>query len=73
MCATSMARVVVACLPQPIVVRGLVLHVTMRGADKATGGEQLTCIEDSRLQCDTNTLERGRPLCRLASEFGVIN
>jgi hypothetical protein len=28
------------------------------------GGEQLTCIEDSRLTCDPNTLERGRPLCR---------
>ncbi|CBY01600.1 hypothetical protein IAQ61_003416 [Plenodomus lingam] len=27
-------------------------------------GEQLTCIEDSRLTCDPNTLERGRPLCR---------
>ncbi|KAF2631352.1 hypothetical protein BU25DRAFT_384556 [Macroventuria anomochaeta] len=36
-------------------------------------GGQLTCIEDNRLQCDANTLERGRPLCRLASEFGVIN
>jgi hypothetical protein len=42
-------------------------------ADKMIGGGQLTCIEDSRLQCDANTLERGRPLCRLASEFGVIN
>ncbi|WYZ38704.1 hypothetical protein EsH8_III_000618 [Colletotrichum jinshuiense] len=28
-------------------------------------GEKLTCIEDSRLTCDQNTLERGRPLCRL--------
>lgn len=28
------------------------------------GGAQLTCIEDSRLTCDPNTLERGRPLCR---------
>ncbi|KNG46087.1 hypothetical protein DDE82_004969 [Stemphylium lycopersici] len=27
-------------------------------------GEQLTCIEDNRLNCDPNTLERGRPLCR---------
>ncbi|KAF2851957.1 hypothetical protein T440DRAFT_447411 [Plenodomus tracheiphilus IPT5] len=27
-------------------------------------GAQLTCIEDSRLTCDANTLERGRPLCR---------
>ncbi|KAF5854330.1 hypothetical protein GGP41_007113 [Bipolaris sorokiniana] len=27
-------------------------------------GAQLTCIEDSRLTCDPNTLERGRPLCR---------
>ncbi|GJC81918.1 hypothetical protein ColLi_04756 [Colletotrichum liriopes] len=27
-------------------------------------GAQLTCIEDSRLDCDPNTLERGRPLCR---------
>ncbi|TDZ34633.1 hypothetical protein C8035_v010351 [Colletotrichum spinosum] len=27
-------------------------------------GAQLTCIEDSRLNCDPNTLERGRPLCR---------
>lgn len=34
------------------------------------GGEALTCIEDSRLTCDPNTLERGRPLCRLASEAG---
>ncbi|OSS49457.1 hypothetical protein B5807_05794 [Epicoccum nigrum] len=33
-------------------------------------GGQLTCIEDNRLKCDANTLERGRPLCRLASEFG---
>jgi hypothetical protein len=32
------------------------------------GGEQLTCIEDSRLTCDPNTLERGRPLCRLIGE-----
>ncbi|KAF3052068.1 hypothetical protein E8E11_007589 [Didymella keratinophila] len=31
-------------------------------------GAQLTCIEDSRLTCDANTLERGRPLCRLAGE-----
>ncbi|UPX09366.1 uncharacterized protein EKO05_0000056 [Ascochyta rabiei] len=36
-------------------------------------GGQLTCIEDNRLQCDANTLKRGRPLCRLASEFGKIN
>ncbi|KAJ4985475.1 hypothetical protein SVAN01_09040 [Stagonosporopsis vannaccii] len=36
-------------------------------------GGQLTCIQDNRLQCDANTLERGRPLCRLASEFGVIS
>ncbi|KAJ0334516.1 hypothetical protein COL5a_000575 [Colletotrichum fioriniae] len=28
------------------------------------GGSSLTCIEDSRLDCDPNTLERGRPLCR---------
>ncbi|KAI4635915.1 hypothetical protein J4E83_000869 [Alternaria metachromatica] len=27
-------------------------------------GAQLTCIEDSRLNCDPDTLERGRPLCR---------
>ncbi|CAI9628455.1 hypothetical protein GT037_002123 [Alternaria burnsii] len=27
-------------------------------------GAQLTCIEDNRLNCDPNTLERGRPLCR---------
>ncbi|KAK1538229.1 hypothetical protein CPAR01_08342 [Colletotrichum paranaense] len=27
-------------------------------------GSSLTCIEDSRLDCDPNTLERGRPLCR---------
>ncbi|KAF2680604.1 hypothetical protein K458DRAFT_311278 [Lentithecium fluviatile CBS 122367] len=31
----------------------------------------LTCIEDARLTCDPNTLERGRPLCRLASEAGT--
>ncbi|KAF2001525.1 hypothetical protein P154DRAFT_619214 [Amniculicola lignicola CBS 123094] len=31
-------------------------------------GAQLTCIEDSRLTCDANTLERGRPLCRLTGE-----
>ncbi|KAH6720608.1 hypothetical protein DL95DRAFT_517505 [Leptodontidium sp. 2 PMI_412] len=30
-------------------------------------GGALTCIEDSRLTCDANTLERGRPLCRLAA------
>lgn len=41
----------------------------MRTKDKETnegdtGGAQLTCIEDSRLTCDPNTLERGRPLCR---------
>lgn len=40
--------------------------------NNVTGGGQLTCIEDNRLQCDANTLERGRPLCRLASEFGKI-
>ncbi|OLN84937.1 hypothetical protein CCHL11_04037 [Colletotrichum chlorophyti] len=28
-------------------------------------GARLTCIEDNRLACDPNTLERGRPLCRL--------
>ncbi|OHE96763.1 hypothetical protein CORC01_07909 [Colletotrichum orchidophilum] len=27
-------------------------------------GSSLTCIEDSRLDCDPKTLERGRPLCR---------
>ncbi|EDU43897.1 hypothetical protein PtrSN002B_010313 [Pyrenophora tritici-repentis] len=27
-------------------------------------GSALTCIEDNRLTCDPNTLERGRPLCR---------
>jgi hypothetical protein len=37
-----------------------------------TGGAQLTCIEDNRLTCDPNTLERGRPLCRLASEAGTL-
>ncbi|TQN73444.1 hypothetical protein CSHISOI_02022 [Colletotrichum shisoi] len=26
--------------------------------------EKLTCIEDSRLDCDPNTLENGRPRCR---------
>ncbi|EAT76503.1 hypothetical protein HBI56_230750 [Parastagonospora nodorum] len=31
-------------------------------------GGALTCIEDARLTCDANTLERGRPLCRLAGE-----
>ncbi|KAF2821939.1 hypothetical protein CC86DRAFT_301170 [Ophiobolus disseminans] len=34
-------------------------------------GAALTCIEDARLTCDANTLERGRPLCRLAGEAGV--
>ncbi|KAF2798600.1 hypothetical protein K505DRAFT_296157 [Melanomma pulvis-pyrius CBS 109.77] len=34
-------------------------------------GAALTCIEDSRLTCDANTLERGRPLCRLTGEAGV--
>jgi len=29
------------------------------------GGSRLTCIEDNRLTCDPNVLERGRPLCRL--------
>ncbi|KAK3342262.1 hypothetical protein B0H65DRAFT_467758 [Neurospora tetraspora] len=28
-------------------------------------GSRLTCIEDSRLTCNANVLERGRPLCRL--------
>ncbi|KAL2060645.1 hypothetical protein VTL71DRAFT_9286 [Oculimacula yallundae] len=28
-------------------------------------GAALTCIEDNRLTCDANTLERGRPRCRL--------
>jgi hypothetical protein len=37
-------------------------------ANQFTGGGALTCIEDNRLTCDPNTLERGRPLCRLASE-----
>ncbi|KAK3402386.1 hypothetical protein B0T20DRAFT_346193 [Sordaria brevicollis] len=27
--------------------------------------ERLTCIEDFRLTCNPNVLERGRPLCRL--------
>ncbi|KAK2048902.1 hypothetical protein LZ31DRAFT_13264 [Colletotrichum somersetense] len=27
-------------------------------------GAKLTCIEDSRLTCDPNKLERGRPFCR---------
>ncbi|EMD92282.1 hypothetical protein COCC4DRAFT_48195 [Bipolaris maydis ATCC 48331] len=27
-------------------------------------GAKLTCIEDSRLTCDPNVLERGRPRCR---------
>jgi hypothetical protein len=35
------------------------------------GGEQLTCIEDNRLTCDANTLERGRPRCRLVGEEGI--
>ncbi|KAH7327055.1 hypothetical protein BKA65DRAFT_566222 [Rhexocercosporidium sp. MPI-PUGE-AT-0058] len=30
-------------------------------------GGALTCIEDNRLTCNPNTLERGRPLCRLAA------
>ncbi|KAF2199789.1 hypothetical protein GQ43DRAFT_482139 [Delitschia confertaspora ATCC 74209] len=30
-------------------------------------GDALTCIEDNRLTCDPSQLERGRPLCRLAS------
>jgi hypothetical protein len=47
--------------------------IRIQSLTEGTGGEQLTCIEDNRLQCDANTLERGRPLCRLASEFGVIN
>ncbi|KAH7115131.1 hypothetical protein B0J11DRAFT_539909 [Dendryphion nanum] len=34
-------------------------------------GAALTCIEDNRLTCDPNTLERGRPLCRLTGEAGV--
>ncbi|KAF2729991.1 hypothetical protein EJ04DRAFT_474616 [Polyplosphaeria fusca] len=34
-------------------------------------GEQLTCIEDARLTCDANTLERGRPLCRLQGEENI--
>ncbi|KZM22386.1 hypothetical protein ST47_g6427 [Ascochyta rabiei] len=45
----------------------------VRRLTNLTGGGQLTCIEDNRLQCDANTLKRGRPLCRLASEFGKIN
>ena len=28
-------------------------------------GARLTCIEDNRLTCNQNQLERGRPLCRL--------
>ncbi|KAH7380541.1 hypothetical protein DE146DRAFT_730091 [Phaeosphaeria sp. MPI-PUGE-AT-0046c] len=31
-------------------------------------GGALTCIEDNRLTCDANTLERGRPRCRLTGE-----
>ncbi|KAL8377310.1 hypothetical protein RB595_008140 [Gaeumannomyces hyphopodioides] len=30
-------------------------------------GTRLTCIEDNRLTCNANVLERGRPLCRLAA------
>ncbi|PHH50980.1 hypothetical protein CFIMG_004435RAa [Ceratocystis fimbriata CBS 114723] len=30
-------------------------------------GSVLTCIEDNRLTCDPQVLERGRPLCRLAN------
>ncbi|KAF2274518.1 uncharacterized protein EI97DRAFT_422154 [Westerdykella ornata] len=36
-------------------------------ASRGCGG-QLTCIEDSRLTCNQNQLERGRPLCRLQGE-----
>ncbi|KAF2030393.1 hypothetical protein EK21DRAFT_65632 [Setomelanomma holmii] len=31
-------------------------------------GGALTCIEDARLTCDPNALERGSPLCRLTGE-----
>ncbi|KAK3947065.1 hypothetical protein QBC32DRAFT_248407 [Pseudoneurospora amorphoporcata] len=34
-------------------------------ANTANCGARLTCIEDSRLTCNPNVLERGRPLCRL--------
>ncbi|KAF2751439.1 hypothetical protein M011DRAFT_473918 [Sporormia fimetaria CBS 119925] len=34
-------------------------------------GERLTCIEDNRLTCDANTLERGRPRCRLVGEEAI--
>jgi len=45
------------------------LRATRSAADKVCeGGGALTCIEDARLTCDANTLERGRPRCRLAGE-----
>lgn len=36
----------------------------MKANGVGIGGAALTCIEDSRLTCDANKLERGRPFCR---------
>jgi hypothetical protein len=68
MCATSTARLVDVFLPEPMAV-SIQNRVTSRpAANYPLGGGALTCIEDNRLKCDPNTLERGRPLCRLAGE-----
>jgi hypothetical protein len=64
----STARAAAVSLREPTAVSIQTRALAQFSANHPTGGGALTCIEDNRLTCDPNTLERGRPLCRLTGE-----
>jgi hypothetical protein len=68
MCATLTARVVAVFRPEPMAVSICKRSSVQPATNDFPGGAALTCIEDNRLTCDANTLERGRPRCRLTGE-----